>query len=658
MMCLSSKCKFTIALFAALITQLSWAAPVLPNLIGDHMVLQRDREIHIWGMADVGENITVTLAGHASSSITNSQGSWSVRLPAMSAGGPFMMTIQGTKIITLKDVMIGEVWVASGQSNMTFELRSSSGGDSEVAKAEYPQIRLFNVPQKIALQPQQNTLAAAWQICSPDSAKHFSAVAYYFARELHKNLGVPIGVIESAWPGTTIEEWIDPAALSGNAQLKPVLDQWNASTSEVKAFAQKRSPFELEFDDFELVHDAGPAKDLALSNFNDGNTGTATGGYWTYDWKSAIDTNFELTAPGRRGEGFAARISGAMDGSDDSRLTARFKLDDSPTDLSSYSGLRFWVRGQGKFRVRTLQPTVTDWDDYSTSLLDATSEWQPVTVWFRDLRQEGWGVSLPFTQNSLTGFSIESVTSLGYPPRPVSGLFEGMITPLLPYPFRGAIWYQGESNALEAHQYRALLPTLITSWRQASHQSDFPFLIVQLPNHGAIPDEPTESAWAELREAQFMTVRQLNNTGVAVTIDVGEPKDVHPHRKLEVGQRLALWALGTTYAKPIVYSGPIYQGMKIQGPQVRIQFSNVGSGLEAQGGTPLRGFAIAGTDKVFHWAEATIEGNSVVVSNAQVPAPVAVRYAWADSPPCNLFNKDGLPASPFRTDDWPGITEK
>jgi sialate O-acetylesterase len=588
---------------------------------------------------------------------TDAAGHWSVQLPPMPAGGPFTLTIQGKKAISLKDVMVGEVWVASGQSNMTFGLNGSIGGPDEVTHADYPQIRLFTVPKKIALQAQQNTLPATWQICSPDSAKDFSAVGYYFARALHKNLRVPIGIIESAWPGTTIEEWIDPEALRQNAELKPILDQWIASKS-ADASAGKRLPFDLEFDDFELIRDTAAKEARNFSNFDDGGTSDATGGNWGYSWKAAPDTAFELVAPGRGDQGFAARISGALDQSDDSRLTAKFKLDGSAIDLSAYSGLRFWARGQGQFRVRTLQPTITDWDDYSSPSFQATSTWQPITVWFRDLRQEDWGVSLPLTVNALTGFFIESQTTIGDPPRPVSGLFEGMITPLLPYPFRGAIWYQGESNALKAHQYRTLLPALITGWRNASHQKTLAFLIVQLPNHGAIPDQPTESAWAELREAQFLTARQLPDTGVAVTIDVGDPTDVHPHRKLEVGERLALWALGTTYARPVVYSGPLYQGMEIQGSRIKIQFSNVGTGLQANGGTPLRGFAIAGADRTFHWADASIDGNSVVVSSSLVPAPVAVRYAWADSPPCNLFNKEGLPASPFRTDDWPGITEK
>jgi sialate O-acetylesterase len=620
------------------------------------MVLQRDREIHIWGSAEAGEKITVTLARNTSSIKSDSAGHWSVHLPPMPAGGPFSLTIQGKKTVELKDVMIGEVWVASGQSNMAFGLTGSVRGPEEVAKADYPEIRLFTVPKKIASQPQQNTLPATWQICSPESAKDFSAVGYYFARDLYTNLGVPIGVIESAWPGTTIEEWIDPETLRQNAELKPILD--DAPKSDGVTLAGAKLPFGLEFDDFELIRETPSGEVLPFGNFDDGSTHNTTGGFWVYDWQSAPDSVFELVAPGRGGKGFAARISGTMDESDDSRWTARFKLDGSPTDLSSYLGLRFWVRGTGQLRVRTLQPTITDWDDYSTSLFHATDSWQSITVWFRDLRQEGWGISLPFTQNSLTGFSIENVTTVGYPPRPFSGLFEGMIAPLISYPFRGAIWYQGESNALKAHQYRTLLPSLITSWRNASHQNGLAFLIVQLPNHGAVPDHPTESAWAELREAQLLTARQLHDTGIAVTIDVGDPKDVHPHRKAEVGERLALWALGTTYAKPIVYSGPLYQDMKIQGSQIRIRFSNVGTGLEAMGGAPLRGFAIAGRDRRFHWAAASIDGDSVVVSSSVVPAPVAVRYAWADSPPCNLFNKEGLPASPFRTDEWPGITEK
>jgi sialate O-acetylesterase len=315
------------------------------------------------------------------------------------------------------------------------------------------------------------------------------------------------------------------------------------------------------------------------------------------------------------------------------------------------------VRGNGSFRFRSKQATINDYDDYATPVLKVTAEWRPITVPFHDLRQDGWGVVKDFTQDALTGFTIECLTSLEYSPMPVSSLYEGMITPLLPYQFRGALWYQGESNAGRAYQYRKLLPAMIQNWRDALQQKDLTFLIVQLPNHGAIPDQPGESGWSELREAELMTVQHVPNTGLAVTIDVGDPLDLHPHRKKEVGERLALWALGTTYKQPIVYSGPLYESMKIQGNEIRLHFSHIGSGLEARGSASLQGFAVAGADRKFHWADARIDGDTVVVNNPDVANPVAVRYAWGDSPRCNLFNKDGLPASPFRTDDWPGITQ-
>jgi sialate O-acetylesterase len=633
-----------------------WADPVLPSFISDHVVLQRGREIHIWGKADGGENITVSLAGHAVTATTDIRNHWSVQLPTLSAGGPFTLIVQGKKTIVIKDVMIGEVWIASGQSNMTFALDSAEGAAAEVPKADYPQIRLFTVPRKIALSPQEDTLPAHWQICTPDTAKSFSAVAYFFAREIHRKLNVPVGVIESAWPGTTIEDWVAPEALQADADLAPVLEEWKLATPDEKKFAENSLPLDLEFDDFELIPATAGSTSKVLANFDDGTSRMSTGGSFSYGWGDSPDALFELVSPGRGAGGFAARVAGRLDGTQDSTLTARYKLDGAAVDLSSYAAIRFWVRGSGSFRFRSKQPTITDWDDYASPVLNASSDWQPVTVLFRDLRQEGWGVTLPFTQNALSGFTLESLTTLGYAPIPVSGLYQGMITPLLPSAFRGVLWYQGESNALKAHQYRKLLPALINGWRKASHQDDLEFLIVQLPNHGATPGEPGESAWAELREAQLLMLQHVPRTGLAVTIDVGDPKDVHPHRKLEVGQRLALWAQGTIYKEPIEYSGPLYGSMRIEGSEIRVRFTHVGSGLEVHSGGELRGFAVAGADRKFHWAEARMDGDTVVISSRDVPSPVAVRYAWGDSPLCNLFNKDGLPASPFRTDDWPGIT--
>jgi len=621
------------------------------------MVVQQGRPVHIWGNADPGERVTASLAGESSTVTANSSGQWSIFLPALSAGGPFTLAIRGKREVEIKDVMLGEVWIASGQSNMTFSLDGAENASVELPKANYPQIRLFTVPKRIALSPQENTLPAHWEICTPDTAKTFSAVAYFFARRIHRELNVPIGIVESAWPGTAIEEWIAPDVLQADPDLRSVMNDWNRASPAEKAFAEHPVNFDLQFDDFELIPATGASGSKTLANFDDGTSRVATGGSFSYSWSDAPNTIFELTSPGHGSSGFAARVTGALDGTNDAVLAANYRQDGSTEDLSSYAGIRFWVRGDGSFRFRSKQPTISDYDDYASPVLKATGQWQPVTIWFRDLRQDGWGVVHDFTPNALTGFSIECLTSLGYAPMPVSGLYEGMIAPLLGYEFRGALWYQGESNALRAHQYRKLLPALIENWRAALQQKDLEFLIVQLPNHGAIPDQPGESAWAELREAQLMTAQNVPDTGLAVTIDVGDPKDLHPHRKMEVGERLALWALGTIYKQPIEYSGPLYQSMRIEGSAIHLEFTHVGSGLEARGGSELDGFAVAGEDRKFHWAQARIEGNSVIVESSDVPHPVAVRYAWGDSPRCNLYNKEDLPASPFRTDSWPGITD-
>ena len=628
------------------------ADPVLPTLFSNHMVLQQHADIHVWGKADAAEKLAVSIAGRQGFATADAAGLWSVRLPGLSAGGPFTLTVQGNKKIVLTDVMIGEVWIASGQSNMTFMLSGAEGAAAEMPKADYPQIRLFTVPKKISFSPQQNTSPSGWQVCTPDTAKGFSAVAYFFAREIHRNLNVPVGVVLSSWPGTAIEEWIDPDTLRADPGLRPILEEWDRSSPAQKQFAEQGLPFELEFDNFELMPAAPGTAPTTLSDFDDGTSRNGMGGAFSYSWADAPDSAFDLVSPGRGGRGFAVRVAGRLDGTQGSALTMSYKLDHSPVDMTSYAGIRFWVRGNGSFRFKSLQPTVGDYDDYATPILQASPDWQPVTVWFRDLHQEGWGVAMPFTQSALSGFAIENLTTLGYAQMPVSGLYEGMINPLLPYEIRGVIWYQGESNVEKAQLYRRLLPALVASWRKASKNENLNFLIAQLPNYGATPDQPGDSAWAELREAQLQTAQSIPHTGLAVTIDLGDSKDIHPHRKLEVGQRLALWALATTYNKPIAYSGPLYDSMKIMGPEVRIRFTHAGAGLEARGGGRLQGFAIAGADRKFHWADARIEGDAVVVSSRDVPDPVAVRYAWADSPQCNLFNLDGLPASPFRTDDW------
>jgi len=630
------------------------AEPRLPHLFSDHMVLQRDAELRIWGWADPSEPIEVTLAGVARHATANADGRWSVSLPPFSAGGPFVLEVRGRKTLRLNDVVIGEVWVASGQSNMTYALASAATGAQAISKADDPDLRFFTVPRRIAMAAQSDTLPAAWEPSNEDTAKNFSAVAFFFGRDLRRSLGVPVGIILSAWPGTQAEEWTDSESLRHDPVLQPIVSKWESAPADEKAFAAAPRHFSLEFDDFQLLPVNPDSPPVSFSTFDQGSSRVYTGGTWTYSWKEAPEAAFELVAPGRGGEGFAARISGAQTGADDSLWGVQLHADGTPADLTPYAGVRFWVRGNGSFLFQTLQPTISDWDNYGATLAKASPEWKETTIWFKDLKQQGWGVQQKLTLQQITGFSISTMTDLGDTNRPPSGLYDAMIAPLMDYRIRGAIWYQGESNTDRAFQYRSLLPAMIRGWRSGWNEGDFPFLIVQLPNQGH-GEEFADSWWAELREAQLLTSKTVPNTGMAVTIDVGEAGNLHPPRKEEVGDRLALWALATTYGLKLVHSGPLYESMRVEGKGIRIAFSQVGAGLQAKGQT-LQGFTIAGADRKFHRAAARIEGDSVVVSSPEVDAPIAVRYAWADSPECNLFNRDGLPASPFRTDDWPRAT--
>lgn len=619
-----------------------WGTPRLPSLLSDHLVLQRDQPVHLWGWADPEERIVVRLAGARATTTAGTNGSWSVALPAMAAGGPYSLTVAGKTTVVVNDVLIGEVWVASGQSNMTYPVSRSAGGADEVQHATCPQIRFFKVPKRISLRPEQETYQSEWQVCSPEAAAKFSAVAYYFARELNRDLKVPIGILESAWEGTPIEDWLPSAAYENAPALQPIIQRWNSNTESVKRYSETANEFKLEFADFVLIGTAPSSEPLKPYPL-----------VWSYEWSQAPKTRFELL-PIQGSE--IASVSGALDHTALSLARAFWNPDGTALDLNSYSGIRFKVRGNGRFRLRFAQPTITDWDDYSSTSFTASKDWQTVVVSFKSLQQEGWGVTKPFTPAESVGFAIESTTAAGYPERPPSGIYNGMIAPLLRYGVRGAIWYQGESNALRASVYRLELPALISSWRKAWNEGEFPFLVVQLPNHGAVPTSPSESAWAELREAQLRTSLSVPNTGLAVTIDVGLSEDVHPPRKREVGGRLARYALATTYAHAGAPSGPIYLNSTREATVIRTSFAHA-DGLRARGGDVLKGFAIAGRDRKFVWADARIEGSSVVVWSNDVPEPVAVRYGWGDSPVCNLENESGIPASPFRTDDWPGVTD-
>jgi len=486
----------------------------LPAIIGDNMVLQQGQKVPVWGWADPGEEVMVSVSwrGMSWAVTANTNGKWVFKMEPPEAGGPYEMTITGKNVVRIKNIMVGEVWVCSGQSNMQFAVSQAVNAEQEVAGADYPNIRLFTVERKVAEQPQTDG-KGSWTSCSPQTAPGFSAVAYFFGRELHKNLSVPVGLIHTSWGGTPAEAWTRRGVLKADADFKPILTRYDEA---VEKYPQARQEFEQK---------------LA-------------------EWKQAVEkAKAEGANPPRR-----------------------------PAEPF----------GPGHYQSPC-------------------------------------------------------------------GLYNAMIAPLIPYGIGGAIWYQGESNAGRAYQYRKLFPAMIKNWRDDWGQGDFPFLFVQLANFKQAKPEPAESDWAELREAQLMTLLSPN-TGMAVTIDVGDANDIHPKNKQDVGKRLAAWALGKTYGQKLVCSGPIYRSMAVEGNRIVLQFDYVGSGLAASPAEPLKGFAIAASDRKFVWADAKIDGNNVIVSSNEVSEPVAVRYAWADNPACNLYNAEGLPASPFRTDDWPGVT--
>jgi sialate O-acetylesterase len=563
------------------------------------------------------------------------------------------MKIQGDTTITLKDILVGEVWICSGQSNMEFPLGSTRTAEGEVPKARHPQLRLFTLPRACSLEPLSDA-EAGWETCTPDTARHFSAVGYFFGRKIHRTLNVPVGLIECSWGGTQAEEWTDLESLKSVPEFGPILERWENAPQEIRDLLKGPRPVELWFDQIQLLSD-GPANET-IADFDNGSLRTTYGGVWD---ETDVDPTgayaVRVRRPGHDGSEGAAVIQGQIEVSHWPMFRIEFAPENRPLDMSGFRGLKFYTRGEGLFKVHFLQPSISDWDNYATSTFQATPEWASVSVLFQDLRQAGWGKKLPFTPDELTGLVIAVQPSLKAVIRPPAGLFNGMIMPVVPYSIQGAIWYQGEGNAGRAYQYRKLLPTLIRSWRRNWNQGDFPFIVVQLPNFKQQMPQPGESNWAELREAQFMSL-SCPNTGLAVSIDVGEADDVHPRNKTEIGNRLGAWALGTTYGQKIVYSGPLFESVKFNGSKATVSFKHTGGGLVAKDGNQLEGFALAGPDRVFHWAQARIVGDRVELYSEQIDEPVAVRYAWADNPKCNLYNKEGFPAAPFRSDQWPGLT--
>lgn len=632
----------------------------LPAVVGDNMVLQRGRKVPLWGWADPGETVAVKVSWKAKEQrVTVGQdGKWRLDVPAPAVGGPYEITLTGKNTIVLKDILCGEVWVCSGQSNMEWPTASATSGQQEVAAAKYPKIRLFTVQKKIAATPEADCVGQ-WLPCSPETVGGFSAVGYFFGRCLHKELDVPIGLINTSWGGTVAEAWTSEQTLVKYPEFKARIDQIAEARANPDASMKK---YEQEVAQWQKKVEAAGAQDVECASIEFDDSA----------WKQMeLPILWEQTEVGNfDGLVWFRKVIDVPDSWVGKELTLDLgPIDDMDTtwingvkvgahmESNQWMAPRRYKVGPGVVKAGRNAIAVQVLDTGGGGGLYG----QPAQMKIKPTdATDDDAISLAGPWRYKVAMSLASMPAQPQPPSWANNpnaptvLYNGMIAPLIPFAIRGAIWYQGESNADRAYQYRKLFPDMITDWRRNWGVKSFPFLFVQLANFMAEKPEPADSAWAELREAQTMTL-SLQDTGMATIIDIGEAADIHPKNKQDVGRRLALWALAKTYKKDVVYSGPLYRSMKVRDGKIVLRFDCVGDGLVAKGG-PLKGFAIAGADKKFVWADAVIEGKTVVVSSDKVADPVAVRYAWADNPVCNLYNKADLPASPFRTDDWPGVT--
>jgi sialate O-acetylesterase len=626
----------------------------LPKIFSSNMILQQGIEIPVWGWADKGERVVVIFNGQTVRTRTNNEGKWQVKLPEQDYGGPHNFIIKGKNTIEMENVMVGEVWICSGQSNMQWRVDQSNNAEEEIAAANYPKIRLFTVPRSVAQFPQDDIAEGEWMECSPETVAGFSAVGYFFGRDLHRELNVPVGLIHTSWGGTVAETWISPGTISNDPDFREKLielQQMDLDSYRKARLDQVRELLggEIPTEDKGMV-DGKPV--WAGLDYSDGHwRSIKTPMYWENQGYIDID-----------GIGWYRKEIKLNEEQTNANLTLHLgKVDDS--DITFINGIEIG-RTEGKYdedRIYTidkkyLKPgnnmiVVRVQDTGGNGGIWGEPENQFLAIGNEKMDISGdWKFRIAKAEVRSVNVGPNSYPTL---------LFNAMINPLIPFGIKGAIWYQGESNAGRAKQYQRIFPALINDWRNHWQQGDFPFLFVSLANFMEPTKEPGESEWAELREAQTKTL-SLPNTGMALTIDIGEADNIHPRNKQDVGKRLALNAFKIAYGKDMVHSGPMYESVAFKDGKAYVSFTETGSGLEVKDRYGyLKGFTVAGRNRKFHWAKAElVDGKTVVVYSEEVPDPVSVRYGWANNPDdVNLYNKEGLPANPFRTDDWPGITK-
>lgn len=618
----------------------------LPRLISDGMVLQRGTAVRIWGWAGAGENVTVEFIGKCYKTRTDEEGCWEIFLEDLKAGGPYDMEIKTSTAIMVRDVLVGEVWVCSGQSNMELPMeRVKDQYPADMVNCDYPQIRQFNVALRCEFNTPHSDLAeGGWEAASPETISGFSAVGYFFARAIHEKYQVPVGFIKAAIGGSPIESWISGAALKPYPEVLERLLPYKDDNYVKKVLTGDEKATNSWYENLDK-HDAGMTSgelpwysdEVDTSGWEDMDLPARFENEGLEGLNGAVWFRKEIEVPENMLNKPARLWLGRIVDSDKTYVNGKFvgeityqyppRKYDIPADLLRKGKNTITVRvtsnnGNGEF-ISGKPYRLTA----GGHTIDLTGQWK-------------------YRVGAVCG-PLPEATFIQWQP---TALYNGMLAPLTNYTVKGALWYQGEANTSRPSEYFSLMRIMIENWRQEWKQSNLPFIFVQLPNYGTADMLPSESQWAQLREAQLDSL-QIPGTAMVVAIDLGEWNDMHPLRKKDVGERLALAARSEAYGEEIISSGPIFKDMKIKDNRIAIEFFNTGSGLKAGNGKELKHFAIAGDDEIFKWAEARIEGNTVVVWNDSISMPKAVRYAWADNPEAaNLMNEEGLPASPFRTD--------
>jgi sialate O-acetylesterase len=620
--------------------------PFLSPLFGEHMMLQRGQANRIWGWAGPGTEIQIELAGDRTTATTAADGRWEARFTPPPAGGPYKLTIDGPQHLEFHDVLVGDLWVCSGQSNMAFGLGESRDGPVAIKAATHPDIRLYRVGQQPAYAP-ESFPRGEWRRCEPAAFERdggFSAVAYYFGRKLAADTGVPIGLIQNAVGGSPAESWMSPEALRAFPEFTPAL-------TEMERLRHRGGPVYGNFvmpwyDEF----DSGVAGEWSAAGFDDRawpavslQDGFAQLGVPATP--AVVWFRREIELPDKLPDGPAKLLLGVVDKMDTAFLNGR------------WIGASAWVENPRAYPIPAgvLHPGR---NQLTIRVLKVASDGgfrSPADALKIEL---GDGTAIPLEGVLRAALAVDArpphPLPLGYENWPTMPaiLHLGMLRPIAPLAITGVLWYQGEANFTRARQYRTLLPALITDWRTLFGQPDLPFYIVSLPAFMPRRELPGSDGWTELREAQADTVRATPRTALVVTVDTGDAANIHPPDKLPVGERLALSALKHTYGADVMAAGPELAGVDRLPGRLRLHFTHTDGGLVVRG-PRLGEFSLAGADRVWHWADAQLDGDTVIVTSAAVPDPVAARYAWQANPLATLGNGAGLPAAPFRTDDWP-----